>query len=112
VGDTIPGEALDPEGDVDTFTFAVTAGDTLTVSVDLQYPAFDLGDGDAVDLVIFEPGTGAVVAQALGAGSTGYLWDLKTAPFVAPATGTLSLRIQGQTGSHSLGPYRFLVGKQ
>jgi len=107
IGDTIQGEKLDYEGDIDEFTFADTAGDT--VQAYLQFPNGFIGiPGVRLDVVAPD---GTILGTVSGFNPTTNLEDMTTGRFRLPVTGTYTVRVQpvNDMQEASVGAYRFRV---
>lgn len=107
IGDTIQGEKLDYEGDIDEFTFADTAGDS--VQTYLQFPNGYIGiPGVRLDVVAPD---GTVLGTVSGWNPTDHLEDMTTGRFRLPVTGTYTVRVQAVNDRQeaSVGAYRFQV---
>lgn len=107
IGDTIQGEKLDYEGDIDEFAFADTAGDT--VQVYLQFPNGYIGiPGVRLDVVAPD---GIVLGSVSGWNPTTNLEDMTTGRFRLPVAGTYTVRVQpvNDMQEASVGAYRFRV---
>lgn len=103
--DTVTTELIDPIGDLDQFTYAGTAGDTLVV--EMATGPIHGGDFGLVGQII-DAADGASIASlyacfcgGLGAGTTG--------PFVLPHTGTYYIRIGGYLSDADHGEYWLLL---
>ncbi|HEU5183336.1 MAG TPA: hypothetical protein VFU01_02135 [Gemmatimonadaceae bacterium] len=104
----VEGEAIDPDGDVDEFTFNGVGGDT--VNVYFQTP---LGtccfDGLVLELV--NPATGAILGSVRSANSTQRLDEQGTGPVELPSSGTYMVRVRGGLDWLGRGQYRLQVKK-
>lgn len=107
VGDTVRGEAIAPLGDVDTFTLAGTAGDTITIML----------AGEVAEARVPLRGTlldslGREVQTTLGSTGTPGRAGPETGRLQLPYTGTYRVRVHGETsgrdGSEAM-PYRLVV---
>jgi len=107
VGDTIQGESLDYEGDIDEFRFAGTAGDT--VQGYLQFPAGYIGI-PGVRLDVVAP-SGSVLGTVSGWNATDHLEDMTTGRFRLPVKGTYTVRVLANDDRQeaSVGAYRFQI---
>lgn len=110
LGDTVRGEAVYPEMDVDEFTSTATPGDTLAPMIRLLSDPVPSGRGMAIEVV--DPGTGLVLVGSgvrfIGA-STGFL---SPGVFVVPPAGSYVIRVRGGgTDEEQLvtAPYEFFV---
>jgi hypothetical protein len=109
VGDTVA-DAIEQPQDVDDFTFAGTAGQTIDV-VALQAPNPPYGSND-IYLVIVDDGTGAQLAKLPLRGADVQAGTDALRGLVLPHTGRYRVRVHGETTGMSLtttGAYRFVV---
>ncbi len=107
VGDTVEGEALGYEGDIDEFVFSGAAGDT--VQAYLQFPTGFLSyTGARLDVVAPD---GSVLATVSGGNPTPTLETLSTGRFRLPVTGSYIVRIQGNDDRLGTGAYRFRLAR-
>ena len=107
IGDTVANESIDLAGDIDEFTFAATAGDTLDVY-------FDAIDGSVErDFVLFVENarTGEII---FGAGTSSV--DGNAGSLVVPSTDSYRVMIDnlrtaqsGDVDPDAVGPYRFAI---
>jgi hypothetical protein len=105
VDSIIDGEAIDPEADVDEFTFNGVAGNT--VEVYFQTP---LGSGfEGLVLELINPATGAVLGSVSSQNPTQQLEEQGTGPVVLPSTGAYMVRVRGVSDSLGRGRYRLQV---
>ena len=108
VDSIVEGEAIDPDGDVDEFTFNGVGGDT--VNVYFQTP---LGtccfEGLVLELV--NPPTGAILGSVRSANSTQRLDEQGTGPVELPSSGTYMVRVRGGLDWLGRGQYRLQVKK-
>jgi len=105
LGDTIAGESLSPQGDIDEFTFTGTAG--VIVTAYLNTPAGF--PGNAAVLEVLEPGTGNVLGSVSSGNSAPNLTDQSTGPIVLPAAGIYTVRISQRYTHPTNCPYVFMV---
>jgi len=104
VGDTIAGESIDPVGDIDEFTFAGTAGDSLIAYFALTPQASQL----PLSLEVVMPGSGQVIALTTPPSASNLL-TYHTFPFILPATGSYLIRVYDHDGLGGYGSYQFTV---
>ncbi|HEX6965580.1 MAG TPA: PPC domain-containing protein [Gemmatimonadaceae bacterium] len=104
IGDTITGESIDPVGDIDEFTFAGTAGDSLIAYFALTPQASQL----PLSLEVVVPGSGQVIALTTPP-SASNLGAYHTFPFMLPATGSYLVRVYDHDGLGGYGSYQFTV---
>jgi hypothetical protein len=110
LGDTIRGEAVSPEMDVDEFSSTATPGDTLTPKIRLITDPVPSGRGLAIEVV--DPGTGMVLIGANVSFNGATPNFLSPGPFVVPASGSYVIRVHGGGfGQDQLvtAPYEFTV---
>lgn len=101
LGDTVTAEAIDPVGDVDEFSFAGVAGQSVTLTI--SFPAaFDLASGVA-ELV--DPSTQQVLGSVTGHDGM----PDHSAPITLPATKTYTVRVRGELDTEGYGGYRLVV---
>jgi hypothetical protein len=107
VGDTVVNEAIDLAGDIDEFTFAATAGDTL----DVYFDAMDGSVERDFVLIVENARTGESI---FGAGTSGLGGNAGT--FVVPSTDSYRVMIDnlrtamtGDVDPSAVGPYRFAI---
>jgi hypothetical protein len=110
LGDTIRGEAVSPEMDVDEFTSTAMPGDTLTPKIRLISDPVPSTRGLAFEVV--DPGTGMVLvgSNVSFIGATAYF--LSPGPFVVPPAGSYMIRVRGggtDEGQLVTAPYEFTV---
>jgi hypothetical protein len=93
LGDTVRGEAVFPEMDVDEFTSTATPGDTLAPMIRLLSDPAPSGRGIAIEVV--DPGTGVVLVGSGTSfiGATPYF--LSPGVFVVPPAGSYVIRVRG-----------------
>ena len=105
VDSIIDGEAIDPEADVDEFTFNGVAGNT--VQVYFQTP---LGSGfEGLVLELINPATGAVLGSVRSQNPTQQLEEQGTGSVMLPSTGSYMIRVRGSSDSRGKGQYRMQV---
>lgn len=105
IDSVIDGEAIDPEPDVDEFTFNGVAGNT--VEVYFQTP---LGIGfEGLVLELINPATGAVLGSVSSNNPTEQLDEQGTGPVVLPSTGSYMVRVRSNSDSVGKGQYRLQV---
>lgn len=108
VGDTVRGEAVAPEADIDEFTLSATPGQRLTVWWHLT--AAPTPEGSMFQLRALDASTRAVLgggSQALfGAGDF-----IQWFTFTVPPSGNVVIRVQGYDPGSSMGqaPYEFFI---
>jgi len=105
VDSIIDGEAIDPEADVDEFTFNGVGG--KTVEVYFQTPSGSGFEGLVLELI--NPATGAVLGSVRSGNPTQQLDEQGTGPVVLPSTGAYMVRVRGVSDSLGLGQYRLQV---
>jgi hypothetical protein len=110
LGDTVRGEAVFPETDLDEFTSSATPGDTLAPMIRLLSDPVPSGRGLALEVV--DPATGTVLVGSnvtfIGA-TSGFL---SPGVFVVPPAGSYMIRVRGGgTDEEHLvtAPYEFFV---
>lgn len=100
-GEAVTTEAIDPIGDVDEFTFAGTAGQSVTLT--LSFPqAFDLARGVA-ELV--DPSTQAVLGSVIAHDGM----PVSSGAIVLPASRNYLVRVRGETDTEGHGGYWLLM---
>jgi hypothetical protein len=102
LGTVVDAEAVDFEGDVDEFTFAGTAGQTISATVSVPLAGFL---PSTLRLQVIDPSTDEVLGSAESFDAT----EAVTGPFVLPATRTYLLRLQGTDDTQGRAGYRFRV---
>ena len=107
-GDTVQGEALDPAGDVDEYTFSGTAGQEIAVFLQTFTGSF----GPCLVLDLLDQ-AGTLNENRLGnrvtsCGSPGTLTGdgRSTGRVALPRTASYAVRVQGIESSSAHGPYR------
>lgn len=108
VDSIIDGEAVDPDTDIDEFTFSGAAGDR--VNVYFQTPLGVWG-WEGLVLELIDPATGTILGSVRSLGSTPRLDDQATGPLVLPSTGNYMIRVRGGMDWYGHGQYRFQVKK-
>jgi hypothetical protein len=105
LGDTITGESLNHQGDIDEFTFSGTAGAIVTAYLNTPggFP------GNAAVLDVLEPGTGNVLGTVSSGNSAPNLTDQSTGAIVLPVTGVYTVRISQLSTHPTNGQYVFMV---
>ncbi len=105
LGAAISGESIDQAGDLDDFTFACSAGQSLTgtITAGAGGPA-DWLTGTAM-VQLLDPGTGAILATAETSDSD----PASTPTVVLSAGGTCTARVTSNPTSQGTGPYLLLV---
>lgn len=106
VDSIIEGEAVDPDTDIDEFTFTAAAGDR--VNVYFQTPLGVWG-WEGLVLELINPATGAILGSVRSVGPTQRLDQQGTGPIVLPSTGNYMIRVRGGLDSAGRGQYRFQV---
>jgi len=102
-GDTIS-EVIAPISDVDEFTFAGTADDTVTVFFSL--PVFVGNPGLQIQFI---DQTDDAVLATLSTPNPAPFGDVITGPIALPHTGSYLVRVQGVSDKDGQGAYRFVV---
>jgi hypothetical protein len=106
IGDTISGEAIDPEGDIDDFTFAGTGG--RTVQVYFQTPQ-GVCCFDPLLLEVMDPANNAVLGSVTSKNPTPNLEDQTTGAVVLPRTDQFRVRVRGSSDRYGAGAFRFRI---
>ena len=106
VDSIIDGEAVDPDTDIDEFTFSAPAGDR--VDVYFQTPQGVWG-WEGLELELIDSATGTILGAVRSVGPTPRLDDQGTGPIVLPSTGNYMIRVRGGLDWYGHGQYRFQV---
>ncbi|NNG17896.1 MAG: hypothetical protein HKM89_15580, partial [Gemmatimonadales bacterium] len=106
VGDTISGERIDFVGDIDEFTFAGTAGNSVTAYFQVPFGTIPFGD---IVLEVFPPGGTSPLGSVSANNPTPTLKTLSTGVMVLPTTGDYLVRVMGPDSHRGAGEYRFLL---
>jgi hypothetical protein len=108
VGDTVSGEWIDPAGDIDEYSFAATAGDTVDVYFQTPLGTWSY---EGVVLTLIDLATGAALGSVSSNGPTDHLEDIAISRTVLPSTGNYQIRVEGGDRHYSKGLYRFRVAR-
>jgi len=93
VGDTVRGEAIDPEGDIDEFTANGTPGETLAPFYRLTANPVPTGKG--ITLEVIDPATGDTLVGK-GLQIVGVTQEfISSGSFTVPASGHFLIRVRG-----------------
>jgi hypothetical protein len=101
VGDTVFGEAIDPIGDIDEFSFAGSVGQVVTAKIRAPF-AFDFS---TVRLDIVNASNGNILGSAQTIDDT----VESTGPITLPVTGAYLLRVHGISDREGQGGYRITL---
>lgn len=106
VDQTVAGEAISPEGDVDEFQFSGTAGQRVAVY-------FQAPNGtswyEGLTLELLAPGADQPLASAVVVNPTSRLEDVSTADVTLPSDGRYVVRVRGTNDRYGTGNYVFMV---
>lgn len=102
----VEGEAIDPDADVDEFTFDGVVGDSVNVYFQTPFGVFGL-EGLVLELV--NPATGAILGSVRSTGPTQRLDDQGTGRLELPSSGPYVVRVRGGMDSYGHGQYRLQV---
>ena len=109
VGDTVQGEALEPPGDVDEFTFTGALGQQVAAFLQTFTGSF----GPCLVLDVLDqartPNESRLGNRVTSCGSPSTLDGQTTGPLTLPRTGTYTVRVQGTDSNQAHGAYRFHV---
>ena len=108
IGDTVSGEAIDPAGDIDEFTFDATAGDT--VDVFFQTPMGTLASS-GLTMTLIDAASGTTLGTLTSNYSTPNLGDIALTRVALPTTGSYMIRVVGTDDVVSEGVFRFRVAR-
>ena len=108
VGDTVSGEWIDPAGDIDEYSFAGTAGDTVDVYFQTPQGTWSY---QGVVLTLIDLATNTNLGSVSSNGSTDRLEDIAISRTVLPSTGNYQIRVEGGDRHYSKGLYRFRVAR-
>ena len=109
IGDTIAGEAIDPTGDVDEFTFSTPV--EQSVAVHFQRFPFPCCFGP-LTLELVDPTSDAVLAAVSTAGGSAMLEDVSTGVVTLGAGRSYRIRVRGTDPRDGAAPYRFRIAAQ
>src|SRR5205807_2406056 len=104
VGETISGDAVDPPGDVDEFTFAGTAGQEVAVFLQSR-----IANGFVCLVLELLNPDGRQLRSVTSCGNPPTLEGQSTGPVVLPGTAAYTVRVRGADDYAAGGPYRFQV---
>jgi hypothetical protein len=102
----IDGEAIDPDADIDEFTFNAVAGDR--VNVYFQTPLGVFG-WEGLVLELIDTATGAILGSVRSINPTQRLDEQGTGPIALPSTGTYTVHVRGGMDWYGRGQYRLQV---
>jgi len=102
-GDSVAGEAIDLQGDVDEFTFAASSGEEFNAFLQVETP-------DALARLEAIDADGTVLATLESRGADTTLLGQGSPRFATRTTGTHRLRMQGAEPG-AAGPYRLLLSR-
>jgi hypothetical protein len=105
IGDTVAGEAIEPAGDIDEYSFAATVARDL--SVYFQTPQGTAWPGLTLD--VQDPTTDSIFGSVTSDNPTSDLEDLAVGPFTIPADGTYLVRVRSAIATNGTGEYRFRI---
>jgi hypothetical protein len=108
LGDTVSGEAIEPFGDIDEFTFAGTAGDT--VNLYFQTPLGTWGY-EGLTIALIDRTTGVTLGTLSSNNPSENLEDIALSRVVLPSSGSYMVRVAGTLDTRNKGAYRFRVAR-
>ena len=108
IGDTVSGEAIDPVGDIDEFTFDATAGDT--VNVYFQTPMGTWGY-QGLTMTLIDATTGATLGTLSSNNPNASLEDIALTRVALPSSGSYMVRVLGTNAADNKGAFRFRVAR-